>query len=80
MRRLDTSAVERIEVVRGPSAIYGDGGTGGVINIIIRQPSLEEATVNSEIGVSASLGKLEGDSFGNSQRFPYRVRRGMLTT
>ncbi|PIG95355.1 TonB-dependent receptor [Gloeocapsopsis sp. IPPAS B-1203] len=69
IRRLDTSAVERIEVVRGPSAIYGDGGTGGVINIITRQPSLEEATVNSEIGVSASLGELEGESFGNSQRF-----------
>ncbi|MFX7540979.1 TonB-dependent receptor plug domain-containing protein, partial [Acinetobacter baumannii] len=30
---IDASAIERIEVLRGPTAIYGDGATGGVINI-----------------------------------------------
>ncbi|WP_304412527.1 AMIN domain-containing protein [Picosynechococcus sp. NKBG15041c] len=28
-RNIDPSVIERIEVVRGPSAIYGDGATGG---------------------------------------------------
>lgn len=41
LRTIDPAAIERIEVVRGPSAIYGDGATGGVINIITRQPSEE---------------------------------------
>ncbi|HEU4698556.1 MAG TPA: TonB-dependent receptor plug domain-containing protein, partial [Gemmatimonadales bacterium] len=30
---IDPSVVERIEVVRGASAVYGDGATGGVINV-----------------------------------------------
>ena len=31
---IDPSAIERIEVVRGPNAIYGGQATGGVVNII----------------------------------------------
>ncbi len=39
LRTIDPSAIERIEVIRGPSATYGSQGTGGVINIITRRPS-----------------------------------------
>lgn len=35
---LDPSVVERVEVLRGATALYGDGATGGVINIITRTP------------------------------------------
>ncbi len=65
---IDPSAIERIEVVRGPTAVYGDGGTGGVINIITRQPTDEEFISTAEISVNAAGGGdafLEGDSFGN---------------
>lgn len=65
LRSIDPQAVERIEVVRGPSAIYGDGATGGVINIITRRPSEERLTFQSEISVNAALGDLDEDSFGN---------------
>lgn len=68
LRTIDPAAVERVEVVRGSSAIYGDGGTGGVINIITRQPS-EEFTSTVELGVTAAAGGgdsfLLGESFGN---------------
>ena len=36
---LPMSAVERIEIIRGPmSALYGSEALGGVINLITRQP------------------------------------------
>ncbi|QGX41053.1 TonB-dependent receptor [Permianibacter aggregans] len=34
---LSLSHVERIEVISGASAVYGSGGTGGIINIITRR-------------------------------------------
>ncbi|MCA1992665.1 MAG: TonB-dependent receptor [Coleofasciculus sp. S288] len=62
LRGFDPSIVERIEVVNGPTGIYGSGATGGVINIITRRPE-EDFTVRAELGVSAPLGELQGDSF-----------------
>ena len=38
LRSISPSAIEQIEVVRGPSAAFGEGATGGVINIITRRP------------------------------------------
>jgi iron complex outermembrane receptor protein len=38
LRGIDLSAVERVEVVRGTTAIYGEGASGGIINIITRAP------------------------------------------
>jgi len=35
----DPAIIERIEVVSGPSAIYGLGATGGIINFISRTPT-----------------------------------------
>ena len=65
LRTIDPSAVERVEVLRGPTAIYGDGATGGVINIITRTPSEEKLTSTTELGLNSSLTNSE-DSFGNN--------------
>ncbi len=64
---IDPSAVERIEVLRGPTAIYGDGATGGVVNIITRTASEEKLTSTTEVGLNASLSHLE-DSLGYNLR------------
>lgn len=60
---IDPYAIERIEVVRGATAIYGDGATGGIINIITKKtgqgaPSFTtETVVNSQpTNPTASLG------------------------
>ncbi len=45
---IDINRVERIEVVNGASSIYGDGATGGVINIITRDAE-QENTINLEV-------------------------------
>ncbi|MBW4483054.1 MAG: TonB-dependent receptor [Tildeniella torsiva UHER 1998/13D] len=64
LRTLDPSIIERIEVVRGPSAIYGGGATGGIINIITRQPDEADFSATSEVSVNSALGSLQGESFG----------------
>ncbi|NEQ32984.1 MAG: TonB-dependent receptor plug domain-containing protein, partial [Leptolyngbya sp. SIO4C5] len=63
LRSIAPGAIERIEVVRGPSAAFGEGATGGVINIITRRPSEEEINQVLEARVN-SRGDFEEDSFG----------------
>lgn len=52
---IDPSAIERIEVVRSPNAIYGSQATGGVVNIITRKPSGQTVTSVTNIGLDTSL-------------------------
>ncbi|NBD17969.1 MAG: TonB-dependent receptor [Cyanobacteria bacterium] len=66
-RFITPSAIERIEVVRGPTAVFGGEAKGGVINIITREPTEEQFEATTKIGVGAALGGLEGDSFSNQQ-------------
>ncbi|MGP1384399.1 MAG: TonB-dependent receptor domain-containing protein [Thainema sp.] len=82
LRSIDPSAIERIEVVRGPSAIFGGQSTGGVINIITRRPENQPVTLETQVGVSGSVGELEDDGFGNvlsaaisgrANQFDYRL-------
>ena len=63
---IDPSAVERIEVIRGATAIYGDGATGGVVNIITRKGSGPVSHV-TEVGANLSLSH-PSDSLGSLVR------------
>lgn len=38
LARIDPSTVERIEVVRGATSLYGSSAAGGIINIITKRP------------------------------------------
>jgi iron complex outermembrane receptor protein len=71
LRSIAPSAIERIEVVRGPNAIYGADATGGTINIITRPPVEEGLVSTVEVGVDAAIGEafLPEDSFGNLLRY-----------
>lgn len=61
-RSIAPSAIERVEVVRGPSAVFGEGATGGIINIITRRPGDElRTTVETRV---TSRGDLAAESFG----------------
>ncbi|MBE9079852.1 TonB-dependent receptor [Romeria aff. gracilis LEGE 07310] len=62
LRSIAPSAIEQIEVVRGPSAVFGEGATGGIINIITRQPT-EELTQTLETRGN-TRGDFASDSFG----------------
>jgi len=67
-RFIAPSSIERIEVVRGPTAVFGGEGQGGVINIITRDAGEQPFQATTEVGVEAALGGLEGDSFRNRQQ------------
>ena len=69
LRTIAPELVERIEVLRGPSAIYGDGGTGGVVNIITRRPAEDSVTYEFSAGVDTSLTSSQSDRFGYSGTF-----------
>lgn len=60
---IDPEAIERIEVIRGPNAIYGGQATGGLINIITRRPSEDRLTSRTEVGLNSSLTN-SANSFG----------------
>jgi iron complex outermembrane receptor protein len=67
LRYIDPGSIERIEIVRGPTAIYGQGATGGTINVITRRPTEGRPRFTTEFGVNASLSNfLAGDSFGGN--------------
>lgn len=62
---VDASVISSIEVIRGASAIYGNGGAGGVINYQTRQPVGEDLQFTSEVGVGGSVTH-PGDSWNPS--------------
>ena len=62
LRTIDPSVIESIEIVRGPTALYGDGATGGIINIIT-QTGEGEPSFPVEVGFGGSLSNIDTDSF-----------------
>lgn len=58
--RLPTSAIERVEIVKGAqSVLYGTDAMGGVINIITREPRSDGAFVAANL-VAGSRGRADG--------------------
>ena len=69
LRTIDPELIERVEVLRGPSAIYGDGGTGGVVNIITRRPTEDTISYDFSTGVNVGLTSNQSDRIGYSGTF-----------
>lgn len=55
IRSLHPAAIENIQVIRGSTTLYGNGGAGGVINYITRKPSHGEVEYTTEVGSGFSL-------------------------
>ena len=56
IRALDAAAIERVEVIKGATAIYGNGADGGLINYITKKPSIGKSiSGQTTIGTSAFL-------------------------
>lgn len=53
---IDPAVVERVEVIRGATALYGDNATGGIVNIITKQAAGAEPrfTTSAQVGGSAA--------------------------
>jgi len=82
LRALDPAVVERIEVVKGATAIYGNGAAGGLINYFTRTPRTNKF-LNSQtsIGTTGSLversnsmgGRISQMFYGDKGKFSYVI-------
>jgi len=54
LNTISPSSIQRIEVIRGGTSVYGFGATGGLINIITKEASSEPVTGYSQVGASVS--------------------------
>lgn len=78
---LDPESIERIEVIRGGTAIYGFGAVGGVISITTKNPGSGPPRLRSTVGIGGNPGDLsESFTWNASQQvsakhgaFDYRV-------
>ena len=65
LNSIDPASIERIEVIRGATAIYGKGASGGLINIITKKAVKGEMRLTTDVTGSMSLVH-PGGSFGGS--------------
>ena len=77
MRSLDPTVLERVEVIKGATAIYGNGADGGLINYITKKPNTNKAISGStEAGTAFSLVKpAETAGFFVSQQFTGKIKK-----
>ncbi|UCS92257.1 TonB-dependent receptor [Echinicola marina] len=71
LRSLDPDLIERVEVIKGATAVYGNGAAGGLVNYITRTPRTEKAfNSRTSIGSTGSLSNID-NSMGSrlSQMF-----------
>lgn len=86
--RIDPSAIERIEVIRGATAIYGEGATGGIINIITRKAVGRGTRYTTGIGANVSTthasdslgGNIAQSISGKNDSFDYAVNASLSKT
>ncbi|AYN15899.1 TonB-dependent siderophore receptor [Pseudomonas monteilii] len=60
---IDPALIERVEVIRGSSAIYGSGATGGIISITTR-PAGGENRAETSLSATSPLTRLGSDGLG----------------
>jgi len=77
MRSLDPTVLDRVEVIKGATAIYGNGADGGLINYITKKANTDKAISGStEVGTAFSLIKPKGTAgFFVSQLFTGKVKK-----
>ena len=76
LQTIDAGVVSRVEVIKGATAIYGNGATGGLINYITTLPQKDGFQSISKVGSNVSL-SAPSNSLGYrfSQQFTGRSDR-----
>nr|WP_225778119.1 TonB-dependent receptor [Pseudomonas sp. Marseille-Q3773] len=63
LANIDPALIERVEVIRGSSAIYGSGATGGIIAITTR-PAGGDNRAETSLSATSPLTRLGSDGLG----------------
>ena len=89
INNIDASAIEKIEVVRGATAIYGNGAEGGVVNFITKKPNTTKAfesittlgSTGSLVNTEHTIGSSISQEFnGSKNKFSYLVNGSYEST
>ncbi|WP_057832952.1 TonB-dependent receptor [Colwellia sp. TT2012] len=60
IRTLDVSVIERIEVIKGATSIYGNGAAGGIINYITKKANSDKA-LSGHASISSRFSAVKTD-------------------
>jgi iron complex outermembrane receptor protein len=72
LRSIDPSVLERIEVVKGATAIYGNGAAGGLVNYITMVPDTAARFAGkTQINLNGSLVKVKNSEGGRINQMFY---------
>lgn len=74
---IDPAMVERVEVLRGATSVYGEGATGGVINVITRRGAGGPLRFTTDVSTQSSL-SASGDGRGGRIAQTASGGRGVL--
>jgi iron complex outermembrane receptor protein len=56
IRTLDPAVIERVEVIKGATSIYGNGSAGGIINFITKMPVMDRSfSGTTNMGINGNL-------------------------
>lgn len=77
LANVDPASIERIEVMRGSSSIYGAGATGGIVSITTR-PAGGEPVAETTVTAISPLSRLRADGLGGQLQQYFAGSQGML--
>ncbi|WP_165384666.1 TonB-dependent receptor [Sphingobacterium corticibacterium] len=77
IRSLDPAIIERVEVIKGATSIYGNGSGGGIINYITRKPDATKRIAGQTfVGLNGHPGSLDNSiGYRLSQSFSGTIDR-----
>ncbi len=77
LANIDPASIERVEVLRGSSSIYGAGATGGIVSITTR-PAGGEPVAETTVTAVSPLSRLNADGLGGQLQQHFAGSQGML--
>ncbi|MGV4413093.1 TonB-dependent receptor [Chryseobacterium sp. T1] len=70
IRTIDPAAIERIEIIKGATSLYGNGAIGGIMNVITKKEK-----DNRPFGGQTNLSITDRNFFENKRGFGYRFNQ-----
>ncbi|MCL7987625.1 TonB-dependent receptor [Sphingobacterium sp. lm-10] len=64
MRSIDPAVLERVEVIKGATSIYGNGSAGGIINYITKKNDLNAPRIGGTTTLRGTLAPAKADETG----------------
>lgn len=77
LANIDPATIERVEVLRGSSSIYGAGATGGIVSITTR-PAGGEPVAETTITAVSPLTRLRADGLGGQLQQHFAGSKGVV--